>query len=164
MSKQANDAVKADKDLQSVERGNPVAEIIAREHEFVAVKNQTSFLVNPRVLLDFCDMPTYRNFDLFEIQLAGEAYAEMLDRVAPEFIGQAAIHDLRVEACGDVGFASFFETYTGYMRETRERISLTFRLSHGWKKKNGVWLLGHEHFSYPVDPKTCVANVSFKVP
>lgn len=159
-----NKSVAGDFVMEGNMSSDPVAEIVARENELVAIKNRTQFLVRPRVLLDFCDMASYQNFDLFETQLLGEAYAEMLDRVAPEFIGHAAIHGLRVDACGDVGFSSLFETYDGYMRETRERISLMFRISHGWKKKGGVWLLVHEHYSYPVDPKTGVAQISTKVP
>lgn len=140
------------------------AEIMTRELQLMEAKNRTQFLVSPRILLDFCDMDVFRNFDLFETQLVGEAYAEMLDRVAPEFIGEAAIHDVRVEACGDVGFASLFETYTGYARETRERIRLMIRISHGWKKKDGTWLLTHEHMSYPVDAATGTAIASAELP
>jgi len=84
----------------------------------------------------------------------------MLEKVAPEFIGQAEIFDLKVEASETVAYASLFETYTGYLRETRASLVLSFRISHGWKKKNGVWLLTHEHMSYPVDPTTGLARIS----
>ncbi|HVV70849.1 MAG TPA: nuclear transport factor 2 family protein [Verrucomicrobiae bacterium] len=140
-----------------------VAQITERELQLVAAKNRTEFLVNPRSLLEFYDRESIQYFDLNVPLLEGEAYAEMLDRVAPEFIGKAAIHKLRVEASGDVGVAWLFETYTGYARENRQPLDLTFRITHGWKRKAGVWLLVHEHYSYPVDAKTGLAQFSFPV-
>lgn len=143
-------------------KSDPVAEIIAREEALSAIKNRTEFLVNPSIMLEFYDMESFREFDLHDPILTGQAYIDMIERVSPDFIGQARNNELLVEASETVGYSSLFETYDGYMRETREKISLVFRMTHGWKKKNGVWLLTHEHMSYPVDSKTGAAMTSFK--
>lgn len=152
----------ASKDKEEV-KSDPVAEIMEREAALSAIKNRTEFLCNPSIMLEFYDMESFREFDLHDPFLIGQDYIDMIERVSPDYIGQARNNELVVEASDTIGYASLFETYDGYMRETKERISLIFRMTHGWKKKNGVWLLTHEHMSFPVDAKTGQAITHFKM-
>jgi len=144
--------------------GGPVEEIKAREIALMEAKNHPDFVKNPRRILGFYDNSTVRHFDLHEMQLEGAAVGDMFDAVSPTFIGEATIHDVRVEADGSVGFASLIENYVGHLRDSGEHVSLTFRMTHGWKKIDGQWLIVHEHWSYPVDAATGLARIADPLP
>ncbi|MGE0759196.1 MAG: nuclear transport factor 2 family protein [Pirellulaceae bacterium] len=129
-----------------------VAEIVARELDLMRTKNRPEFFVDPKILLEFYDVERIREFDISApFQLEGNDYVEMLVRVAPEYVGEASIHDLRIECCGDVAFTSLVERYVGHFRANGAPFDLAFRMTHGWKKTRGLWKLLHEHMSFPVD-------------
>ncbi len=144
--------------------GDPVAEILARENELMEAKNRAGFLVNPRSILSFYDSKAIRLFDLHSMQLVGDAVGDMFAAVSPEFIGEARINNVEVVAGEDVAFSSLIEVYSGYLRETREDVTLTFRMTHGWRKVDGQWVIVHEHWSYPVDAATGVARTNDPLP
>ena len=143
---------------------DPVAEIKAREVELMEAKNHPDFVKNPRRILSFYENKTIRLFDLHEMQLDGEQVGEMFAKVSPGFIGAATIHDVRVEAEGNIGFSSLVESYVGHVRDTGEAVTLNFRMSHGWKKIDGQWLIMQEHWSYPADEKTGLARTADPLP
>lgn len=151
-------------DMEKNSLSNPAAEILAREVELMEAKNHPDFVANPLRILSFYDTDALRHFDLNAMQLEGKEVGEMFAAVSPTFIGQATIHDVRANAEGSIGFASLIEVYDGHLRDTGDHITLTFRMTHGWRKVDGQWLIVHEHWSYPVDPATGVARINDPLP
>lgn len=151
-------------DMDKSSTNNPTAEILAREVELMEAKNHPDFVANPTRIMSFYDIDTLRHFDLNEMQLEGREVSEMFAEVSPTFIGAAAIHDVRAFAEGSVGFSSLVEVYDGHLRDTGDHITLTFRMTHGWRKVDGQWLITHEHWSYPVDPATGLARINDPLP
>jgi len=143
---------------------DPVAEIRAREEALVESKNHPGFVEDPCRILEFYNTNSIRLFDLHENWLDGDAVGEMLKVVSPTFIGQASLHDVRIEASGDVGFSYLIESYVGHLRDSGEAVTLNFRQTHGWKKIDGKWLIVHEHWSFPVDAATGQARTTDPLP
>ncbi len=141
-----------------------VAEILARENELMEAKNHPDFVANPTRIMAFYDLGALRHFDLNLMQLEGNQVTEMFAEVSPTFIGAATIHDVRAEAEGNIAFSSLIEVYDGHLRDTGEHITLTFRMTHGWRKIDGQWLIVHEHWSYPVDAATGQARINDPLP
>lgn len=143
---------------------DPIAEVQAREIELMEAKNHPDFVANPLRIMSFYDTKALRHFDLHDMQLEGEQVAAMFDEVSPTFIGACQIHDVRVEAEGNLAFSSLIEVYDGHLRDSGEHITLTFRMTHGWKKIDGQWRIVHEHWSYPVDAATGQARINDPLP
>lgn len=148
----------------SIISGDPVAEIMARESALMEAKNHPDFERNPTRILEFYDKKLMYLFDLNEMLLEGDQIGEMLNRVSPTFIGKCTIHDVRVQAEGNIGFSSLVENYVGHLRDSGDHVSLTFRMTHGWKKVDNEWLIVHEHWSFPVDAATGQARISDPLP
>ena len=63
------------------------------------------------------------------------------------------IHDLRVAASGDVAFSHNL----GHIKATRangEKADYWVRVTVGFQKRNGQWLVIHDHVSMPFDMET----------
>ena len=63
------------------------------------------------------------------------------------------MHDLNVTAGDDVAFATAL-TRCGGTGETGEVQAGWLRLTAGYRKTNGTWMVVHEHFSAPFDMET----------
>lgn len=140
------------------------AEILARENALMEAKNDPDFIPNPTRIMTFYDADAIQLFDLHEMQLEGAAVPAMFNVVSPTFIGQCQIHNVRVTASEDVAFSSLIEVYTGHLRDSGDEVTLVFRMTHGWKKIAGEWLIVHEHWSFPVDPATGQARIADPLP
>ncbi|WP_117194238.1 YybH family protein [Rhizobium terrae] len=67
------------------------------------------------------------------------------------------IHDLRIEANGDVGFCHSLS----HVRSTRtggDTADYWVRVTSGFLKIKGRWLIAHEHISMPIDLQTMQAQ------
>lgn len=125
-------------------------EILLREVELAETKNKPEFITNPKILLEFYDLENHREFDISApAQLYADEYVEMLLRVVPNYLAQVSIHEIKIEAEGNIAFSSVLEKCIGTFAETGEKFDLVFRMSHGWVKLDGKWLLRHEHMSFP---------------
>lgn len=60
------------------------------------------------------------------------------------------IHDVQVFAGTDVAFATAIGQCSG-TEKTGETIQLAFRLTLGFRKRNGQWWVIHEHHSLPAN-------------
>jgi len=74
---------------------------------------------------------------------------------------KAEMSDLSVNANGKLGFGHNIQHFSGTDKNGKP-IDLTFRVSDGYKKINGKWMIVEEHLSFPVDIATGSADLSSK--
>jgi uncharacterized protein (TIGR02246 family) len=63
------------------------------------------------------------------------------------------IHDLRIKTSGDIAFSHNL----GHVKATRangEKADYWVRVTVGFQRKNGQWLVAHDHVSMPFDMET----------
>lgn len=61
------------------------------------------------------------------------------------------IHDLDVAAGGDVAYSHHLLKHDGKDPETGEDHTCWLRVTSGYRKLGGKWLIAHEHLSSPID-------------
>jgi len=66
---------------------------------------------------------------------------------------QFQVSDLSVTVGGDVAYSHSIQSGT-LTDKAGKKVSLTVRVTDGYKKVNGQWLIAHEHVSIPVDMAT----------
>jgi ketosteroid isomerase-like protein len=71
------------------------------------------------------------------------------------------ISDLSVTANGKLGFGHNIQRFSGTDKKGKP-IDMTFRVSDGYKKINGKWMIVEEHLSFPVDIASGKADLSSK--
>jgi ketosteroid isomerase-like protein len=74
---------------------------------------------------------------------------------------KAEMSDLSVTANGKLGFGHNIQRFSGTDKNGKP-IDMTFRVSDGYKKINGKWMIVEEHISFPVDIATGKADLSSK--
>jgi ketosteroid isomerase-like protein len=73
-----------------------------------------------------------------------------------------SISDLDVTAGGgDIAWGHSVQHMAGTMKDGK-KMDLTVRITDGYKKINGQWLIAHEHVSVPVDVLTGKADLTSK--
>jgi uncharacterized protein (TIGR02246 family) len=60
------------------------------------------------------------------------------------------IHDMRITMCGDVAFCHSLSHVNG-TRANGEKADYWVRVTVGFQKRNGQWMMIHDHVSMPVD-------------
>lgn len=95
------------------------------------------------ILFDVVPRQDYRGADLYRA-----AWKEMFSR----FEGSATITiaDAGIYADGDVGFGYSFMHVTGTDKQGKP-VDRWVRVTDGFRKIDGQWLIAHEHISVPVD-------------
>jgi ketosteroid isomerase-like protein len=71
------------------------------------------------------------------------------------------ISDLKVTTGGDVAFSHSIGHLAGKLKNGRA-LDLTVRVTDGYRKVGGKWLIAHEHVSVPVDLETGKGDLSSK--
>ncbi|MGB8681284.1 MAG: nuclear transport factor 2 family protein [Candidatus Binatus sp.] len=74
---------------------------------------------------------------------------------------KAEMSDLSVTTNGKLGFGHNIQHFSGTGKDGKP-IDLTLRVSDGYKKINGKWMIVEEHISFPVDITTGKADFSSK--
>jgi ketosteroid isomerase-like protein len=74
---------------------------------------------------------------------------------------QAEVSDEEVTAGGDVAYVLSIHHVTGTMKGGK-KVDYTVRVTDGFKKINGKWLIAHTHVSFPVDMRTGKADIESK--
>ena len=69
--------------------------------------------------------------------------------------------DLSVTTNGKLGFGHNIQRFSGTGKDGKP-LDLTFRVSDGYKKINGKWIIVEEHISFPVDLATGKGDLSSK--
>jgi uncharacterized protein (TIGR02246 family) len=84
-----------------------------------------------------------------------DAYKKDWDDTFAMFPGpvQFQVSDLVVTVGGDVAFSHSIQSGT-FTDKKGKKVALTVRVTDGYKKVNGQWLIAHEHVSIPVDMAT----------
>jgi uncharacterized protein (TIGR02246 family) len=75
---------------------------------------------------------------------------------------EADLTDLDVTAGdGDVAYGHSIQHFAGSMKDGK-KLEATVRVTDGYRKVNGQWLIAHEHVSVPVDLATAKADLTSK--
>jgi len=69
--------------------------------------------------------------------------------------------DLSITANGKLGFGHNIQRFTGIGKDGKP-IDLTFRVSDGYRKIDGKWIIVQEHLSFPVDVASGKADLNSK--
>ena len=69
--------------------------------------------------------------------------------------------DLEVMVGGDVGYGHSIQTGS-FTDKDGKKMDLVVRVTDGYKKVNGQWLIGHEHVSVPIDMATMKPDLNSK--
>jgi ketosteroid isomerase-like protein len=82
-----------------------------------------------------------------------------------EFEGpiDASIADLDITVGGNVAYSYSIQRIAGVDKDGT-KIETTVRVTDGYKKINGHWLIAHEHVSVPIDMATKKGDMNAKVP
>ena len=88
-----------------------------------------------------------------------QAYRKDWEGVFSRYDGplEADISDVNVTAGGNVAYVCSVHHVTGTMKGGK-KVEYTVRVTDGFKKINGKWLIAHTHVSVPVDLKTGKAD------
>jgi ketosteroid isomerase-like protein len=92
-----------------------------------------------------------------------DAYRKDWEEAFSRFDGplEAEISEVDVTAGGDVAYVSSIHHVTGTMKGGK-KMDYTVRVTDGFKKINGKWLIAHTHVSFPVDLRTGQADTESK--
>jgi ketosteroid isomerase-like protein len=74
---------------------------------------------------------------------------------------EASISDLDVSVGGDIAWSRSIQHVAGAMKNGK-KMDLTVRVTDGYKRVNGQWLIAHEHVSVPVDVLTGKSDLTSK--
>jgi ketosteroid isomerase-like protein len=69
--------------------------------------------------------------------------------------------DLDVDAGGDVAYGHNVQ-HASFTDKDGKKMAVTVRVTDGYKKVNGQWLISHEHVSIPVDLVTMKPDLDSK--
>lgn len=96
--------------------------------------------------------------------LGADAYRKAWEGFFNHFKGRPkiAIKDLSITVEGNVGFSHSIQHITGTDIQGRP-VNRTVRVTDGYRKIDGNWLIAMEHISVPVDLKTGKADFSSKL-
>jgi len=92
-----------------------------------------------------------------------DAYRKDWQNVLDTYPGPAEISvaGLNITTGGNVAYASSVQRAT-FTDKTGKQVTMTARVTDGYKKVNGHWLIAHEHASIPVDLATLKADPNAK--
>jgi ketosteroid isomerase-like protein len=69
--------------------------------------------------------------------------------------------DVAVTAADDVAFASMVSRVTGTLK-TGARVDMFFRKTLGLQRRDGRWVITHDHASVPFNPATGQASLALQ--
>ena len=72
-----------------------------------------------------------------------------------------SLSDLDVTVGGDVAYGHSIQQGVGTLKDGK-KMGFTVRVTDGYKRVNGQWLVAHEHVSFPVDLATGKGDLSSK--
>jgi len=143
-------------------RASDEAEIKALEQRFAAafkakdVKAIMACYVSDQSLVVFDVVPPRQ-------YVGAQAYQKDFEEFFATFPGpiEFELSDLSVTAEGKLGYGHSIQ-HTLLTDKEGKKFDLTVRVTDGYMKINGKWLIGHEHVSVPVDLATGKADLTSK--
>jgi ketosteroid isomerase-like protein len=95
------------------------------------------------------------------LQFVGaDAYRKDYETFLSQFKGpvKSTIPNIHIDQTGDTAFAFGLERIRGTLADGTA-VDLWVRFTDGWKRKDGHWVVAHEHVSVPVDVATGKARL-----
>jgi ketosteroid isomerase-like protein len=147
----------------AADKAKDVADIKAMEEQFVAatktkdVNAIMAFYVPDESLFVFDVVPPRQ-------YVGAAAYRKDWEDTLSLFPGpiEASMSDLDVTADGgEIAYGHSIQRVSGMMKDGN-KLDLTVRVTDGYKKVNGKWLIAMEHVSVPVDLMTGKADLTSK--
>jgi ketosteroid isomerase-like protein len=124
------------------------------------VMNSPDLVKNPSMFFAFFD----QNVMIYDIMLpetfAGEAFRKHLTEVITTFPGKTKLLDMDIRADKSLATATYIQDFTGQMGAAP--VKMRIRTTDILEKKNGKWLIIHEHLSLPLDQETMAAVMTKK--
>ncbi len=108
--------------------------------------------------------PDVMYFDVVPpLRFAGVGALERFTRWFDGFDGAIGMEtrDLEISVAGDIAFAHFLSKTSGKLTNGRE-VGSWVRATSCCVRRNGGWLITHEHISLPVNPATGLATMDLK--
>jgi ketosteroid isomerase-like protein len=95
--------------------------------------------------------------------VGAKAYRKDWEEFFAAFPGPLAfdLSDLRITADRRLGFSHSIQ-HVGLTDKDGKKLDITVRVTDGYRKVNGKWLVVHEHVSVPVDLATAKADITSK--
>jgi ketosteroid isomerase-like protein len=95
--------------------------------------------------------------------IGAQAYRKDWEGFLAMFPGpmEISMSDLDVTVGGDVAYSHSIQQGVGTMKDGK-KMPFTVRVTDGYKKVNGQWLVAHEHVSFPVDLATGKGDLNSK--
>lgn len=92
-----------------------------------------------------------------------DAYRKDYEGFLAQYDGpvQVEYRGMRIFSSGDVGFVHALERFTGKLK-SGQKSDLWLRATSGVVKRNGKWLIVHDHISVPIDFDTGKAMLDLK--
>jgi uncharacterized protein (TIGR02246 family) len=92
-----------------------------------------------------------------------QAYRKDFEEFFAMFPGPSdgSMSGLDITVGGDVAYSHSIQNYSATGKDGK-KLDLTFRVTDGYKKINGQWLISHEHLSFPVDLATLKPDLNSK--
>jgi ketosteroid isomerase-like protein len=124
------------------------------------VMNSPELVKNPSMFTAFFD----QNVMIYDIMLpetfTGEAFRKHMNEVITTFPGKTKLLDLEIRAEKGLATATYIQDFTGQMGDAP--VKMRIRTTDILEKKNGKWLIIHEHLSLPLDQETMAAVMTKK--
>ena len=136
------------------------AELVAFERRFEHTLSN-EFNKDPMTAMKYYDTQRIRLFDAVTshtddhggLEVSPQKFQPHFKELGPQFVGKMEFLDIRASGCGNIGFVSLIQHYTG-TTDKGEPFEMYVRETDGLEKVGGQWKIVHQHWSVPVDMTT----------
>jgi ketosteroid isomerase-like protein len=125
------------------------------------------FNTDPLTAMKYYDTSRIQMFDAMSadkhggLEVSTESFPAHFKDIGPQYVGTMEFLELKAHACGDVGFVSMIQHYSG-KDDKGHSFDWTLRATDGFEKVNGEWKIVHEHLSFPINMATQKAAMNSK--
>jgi len=119
------------------------------------VMNSPDLVKNPSMFTSLFDHDVLMYDIMLPETFNGEAFRKHMTEVITTFPGKTKLLDLTIHADKTLAAASYIQDFTGQMGD--KVVQMRIRTTDVLEKKNGKWIIVHEHVSLPLDQETMAA-------
>jgi ketosteroid isomerase-like protein len=124
------------------------------------VMNSPDLVKNPALMFPFFDKDVMMYDIMLPETFVGESFRKHLENVIVAFPGKTKLLDMDIRADKDLAVATYIQDFTGQMGGAA--VKMRIRTTDALQKKNGKWVIYHEHVSLPLDETTMAAVMTKK--
>jgi ketosteroid isomerase-like protein len=124
------------------------------------VMNSPDLVKNPAMMFPFFDKDVMMYDIMLPETFVGESFRKHLENVIVAFPGKTKLLDMNIRADKDLAVATYIQDFTGQMGDAA--VKMRIRTTDALEKKNGKWVIYHEHVSLPLDETTMAAVMTKK--